>query len=1058
MSLPEADDLEMLRETATLFAALFEHSGAGVAVVETATGRIVRANPALCELLGRTSDELRAVDVESLTHPDDLQQTRDTFARLLHGERCGLQREKRLRRADGSTAWVQITVTPLADPPGAARRHLAVMHDITERKQTEAALRESEWRFRSLFDQPTLGVAEIDTATRRVLGANRRLCEILGYTEQELVGLDFLAATHPDDVDATLSRYARVASGKLGAYRMERRYARKDGSYVWGDVSISPLEEPTGGHARVLGIMDDITERRQTLAALRASEERYRRLFEEAVEGICEVRLDGTFGRVNPAFARMVGYDSPEELVGVSVHRLYAEPDGRARVLASVDDGETIVGVGAEWLRKDGSPLAVRISGRVVRDEHGEKTGYHAIVHDVTAHRQYDDAQRVVSSGLNDVTGEAFFEAVATQLARILGADLGFVGAVKVADVATIRTLGLAIDGSPRAAIEFALSGTPCHQVVGGQTLVVPSGAQALFPEAENLRTFGVHSYAAAPLLDANGTVIACVGVMGRKPLLVHERLEAILHLFAQRTAAELERQRAATRLVAVFESTPDALVIVDDAGRIVLANRTAEQMLGYTREELLQLGVEDLVPVPMRRDHAALRRDSRLAPGRGRMMGAERRRLAALRKDGTTVTVEISLSPLESEEGPLVVAALRDVTERIRVEEERARIEDHLRQAQRLESLGTLAGGIAHDFNNLLGAILANAELATAAVPKSGVAAESLAEITTASNRAAELVTQILAFSRKQPASRSVTSVHGVVLEVTRLLRATIPAGIEVVCEVVGEKPMALLDATQVHQVLMNLGTNAWHAIERTTGTISFKVDSTPVSQSTAALGGPPPGQYVRIQVTDDGRGMDLATRARIFEPFFTTKEIGKGTGLGLATVHGIVAEHGGVVTVESAPDRGSTFSVYLPEALGPLSDPPPPAPSSPRGAGRVLLVEDEPALLRVATRLLERVGFHVTACDLGTRALKLLAADPLRFDVVLSDQNMPELSGIELARAIRAIREDLPVVLASGNPGRSAAELRESNVHAVLPKPYSGDALTAVLEEAMSHGRTRP
>ena len=246
--------------------------------------------------------------------------------------------------------------------------------------------------------------------------------------------------------------------------------------------------------------------------------------------------------------------------------------------------------------------------------------------------------------------------------------------------------------------------------------------------------------------------------------------------------------------------------------------------MLGYTREELLQLGVEDLVPVPMRRDHAALRRDSRLAPGQGRMMGAERRRLAALRKDGTTVTVEISLSPLESEEGPLVVAALRDVTERIRVEEERARIEDHLRQAQRLESLGMLAGGIAHDFNNLLGAILANAELATAAVPKSGVAAESLAEITTASNRAAELVTQILAFSRKQPASRSVTSVHGVVLEVTRLLRATIPAGIEVVCEVVGEKPMALLDATQVHQVLMNLGTNAWHAIERTTGTISVQ------------------------------------------------------------------------------------------------------------------------------------------------------------------------------------------------------------------------------------------
>jgi PAS domain S-box-containing protein len=1053
MSLPEAEDLATLRETATLFEALFERSGVGVAVIETATGRILRVNAALCQWLGLSSDALCALDVESLTHPEDLPQTRETLERLLRADTSGFEREKRLRRADGSFVWVQITVTPLGNPSDARRRHLVVLHDITARRETEIALRESQTRLRSLFEQATLGVAEIDAATRRVLRANRRMCEVLGYPEHELVGRDFLSMVHPDDVEACLSRYQRLASGSLGAYRMERRYARKDGSFIWADVAIAPLEAPTEGRARIMGIVDDITERRQTLAALGASEERYRRLFEEAVDGICEVQLDGTIMRVNPAFARMVGYGSPEELVGTNVDRLYAEPDGRSRVLAHVGEGETIVGVDALWRRKDGAALAVRISGRVVRGERGEWSGHHAIVHDVSAQRQYDDAQRVVSSGLTRVAGEAFFEAVAIQLARIVGADLGFVGAVKTVGVPTIRTLGLAIDGIPQPPIEFALSGTPCDQVVGGHTLVVPSGAQALFPEAENLRAFGIHSYAAAPLLDASGTVFACVGVMGRKPLVQHERLEPILHLFAQRTAAELERQRAAARLSDVFDSTPDALVIVDDAGHILLANRTAEQMFGYSRAELLQLDVEQLVPSSMRRDHAALRRGARLAPGERHMMGAARRRLAALRKDGTTVPVEVSLSAVQSEEGQIVVAALRDVTERMRMEAERAQLEEQLRQAQRLESLGTLAGGIAHDFNNLLAAISANVELAREEVAPTHPVSECLDEIAGASTRARDLVRQILAFSRKQVTIRTVSAVRPVIEEVTRLLRATIPAGISIVSDL-STDVLASLDPTQIHQVLMNLGTNAWQAMERTTGRISFQLDLVTVEAERPPLAGMTPGRYARIRVSDDGKGMDEATRARIFEPFFTTKDIGKGTGLGLAVVHGIVSHHGGAIEVQSAPGRGATFSVYLPEAVGQAR-----AKSASRrpasgGTERVLLIDDEDALLRTSKRVLERLGYEVTTHARPAEAVAAVREDPLRFDVVITDQSMPEMNGLEVVAAIRAVRRDLPILLISGNAGISDEELRALDVEDYVGKPFTGQALGEAVARVLGRG----
>lgn len=510
------------------------------------------------------------------------------------------------------------------------------------------------------------------------------------------------------------------------------------------------------------------------------------------------------------------------------------------------------------------------------------------------------------------------------------------------------------------------------------------------------------------------------------------------------------ERKRSEARFVGVFEFAPDALFIVNEAGRIVQANRLAEQTFGYSRDELLQLTVEALVPEEDRPGHAK-RRDEFSVQEQPRRMGSDRSRLRALRKDGTTVPVEISLSPLYSEEGRLIVAAIRDVTARARMEEDRAQLEDQLRQAQKMESLGTLAGGVAHDFNNLLAVIVNSLELARADAAPADPIARRLDQIAAAASRAGELVKQILAFSRRLPISRSVTSVRTVVEEVAGLLRATLPAGIRIVTDVGGDVPSVLIDSTRIHQVLMNLGTNAWQAIERNTGKITLHLGAVSVDASSLLVAGVEPGHYARIQVSDDGTGMDAATIERIFEPFFTTKKIGMGTGLGLAVVHGIITDHGGAITVDSVPGRGTTVSVYLPEAVGPASSPEPPQESVHRGAGRVLLIDDEEALVGVAGDLIERLGYQVTRFVRALDALDAVRADPGRFDVVVTDQNMPALGGLELARAISALRSDLPVVLISGNRLFTDDELAAANIQYRLDKPFTGASLGRVLARAL-------
>jgi signal transduction histidine kinase/CheY-like chemotaxis protein len=427
------------------------------------------------------------------------------------------------------------------------------------------------------------------------------------------------------------------------------------------------------------------------------------------------------------------------------------------------------------------------------------------------------------------------------------------------------------------------------------------------------------------------------------------------------------------------------------------------------------------------------------------------------LRKDGGIVCVELSVSPMWRDGSPPTehMAVMQDITERKRAETQREALEVQLRHAQKLEAVGTLAGGIAHDFNNLLAVIRGNIDLIRLDMDAQHPATQSIDAISAAANRATELVRQILTFSRKQLSKRSPMPLAPVIEEVTRLLRAGLPANIEIEMRLDSAAPQVLADAIQMHQVVMNLCTNAWHAIEPGMGRITVSLEAAVISSAALGEADAVSGPCARITVRDNGRGMDRETLQRIFEPFFTTKRLGRGSGLGLSVAHGIVKEHGGMIRVESELHKGASFHVYLP-ASDPAVITPLPVLDAAREVeepavaplGCVLYVDDEQAVVSFVTRLIERLGYKAVGCVRGSDAVDAVRAAPKRFDVVLTDYNMPGMLGTDVARAVAAIRPGLPIVLVSGYAEQLDERLTEPiGIRHRLNKPFALADLGALL-----------
>jgi PAS domain S-box-containing protein len=514
---------------------------------------------------------------------------------------------------------------------------------------------------------------------------------------------------------------------------------------------------------------------------------------------------------------------------------------------------------------------------------------------------------------------------------------------------------------------------------------------------------------------------------------------------------------------MALLELAPDAMVGIRGDGLMVLVNAQVEALFGYERKELIGQPVEVLVPERLRENHRA-HRTGYFDDPRTRPMGVGLE-LFGRRGDGSEFPAEISLSSIQTEQGTLAIAAIRDISERVTAarererlqsEAERERLQNQLHQAQRLESLGQLAGGIAHDFNNLLAVIINYAAFIAsdldAASDKDGEerwrsTREDVEQITLAGGRAAHLTHQLLAFARREVVQPEVVDVNDIVSDVEQLLRRTLGEHVELNSNLAINLQPVLIDPGQLEQILVNLAVNARDAM-LDGGALRIDTANIDIDEEYAASRPElTPGPYIRLRISDTGAGMSSETITSAFDPFFTTKPPGQGTGLGLATVYGIVKQAGGRSQIYSEPNVGTTFTVLLPatgqsasSAEAPLESP------VRRGEETILLVEDEPALREVTRRILQGGGYQVILAENGPEALRAADQHTGPIDLLLSDVIMPQMPGPELARQLLAERPTLRVLLMSG----FAQPILDSGGHldagmTLIEKPFSGPSLLA-------------
>jgi PAS domain S-box-containing protein len=505
-----------------------------------------------------------------------------------------------------------------------------------------------------------------------------------------------------------------------------------------------------------------------------------------------------------------------------------------------------------------------------------------------------------------------------------------------------------------------------------------------------------------------------------------------------------MENERDSILTTAV-EQAAESVMITDRSGTIEYVNPAFERISGYARDEII--GKKPSILKSGKQD-AAFYRAMWESISRGEVWKG---RMVNKKKDGSLYEVEISISPIRDAGGAVTkyVSVKRDVTEE-------RRLEKQLVRAQKMEAIGTLAGGIAHDFNNIVTAILGFTDLVINDIPEGTKARRRLGYVREAGLRARDLIKQIMSFARQSDTGRKPVRLGPVVRETLKLMRASIPSTVEIRQSIVPDKDWVLADPVQIEQVLMNLCTNAAHAMREHGGLLD--VSLAPVDLTAGDVPQPDmvPGAYAKITVADTGCGMDAPTLEQIFDPFFTTKRPDEGTGLGLAVVHGIVKGYGGAITVGSEPGKGSVFTVFLPRRTGRDEAKTAAMPAAEKGSGTILLVDDDPSVVRLARDMLRQLGYRVVASRESREALNIFRKDPRRFSLLLTDYIMPGMTGTELGREVAKIRGDMPIVIITAfNQAPPREEMESIAVREIAMKPLTKDELAQIVGRAI--GRTQ-
>lgn len=898
---------------------------------------------------------------------------------------------------------------------------------------------------------------------------NEAACSMLGRARADIVGrspLEFSSPVQPDGSGAESGGASRIAAALEGHPQWFPWRFRLPGGEERS--TLVHLEAVTiSGRRRLLAQVQDISPMLRAEHSLKESEYRLRQILDQTDSVVFWKDLAGRYLFVNRGFCALM--DKPaHEIVGRRDREVMPQ-DVAARF--ELNDRLVVERRRAMAVEEQGTfggePRTYLVNKFPLLDPAGEPYAVCGIATDITARKRFEEAVRAAALAVSEAEGERLLEGLVRDLARILGVEVAFIATFDP-QRELMRTLALTLDGQILDNIDYALDGTPCALVVGHTFQFFPDGLTERFPGDNMFKDLGARSYAAFPLNDAQGRPLGLVAAISRRGMTERDLSESILKLFAARAAAEISRrqadeelQRSEERLRATIEAALDPVVGMDAAGRIVEFNAAAERCFGYRRADVLGHPLADLI-IPERHREGHRRGMARyLAHGEGPYLG-RRVEVEAMRADGSEFPAELAISVAHSCEEPIFIGYMRDITDLKRAETERAQLEAQLRQAQKMEAIGHLTGGIAHDFNNILTSI--NGYLALAAERGEELDDPRLTRYIglahTAAEKARELIRQMLTFSRGQRGTPRPLSLCEVVEDVSRFLRPMLPSSLGFDVAQGDCRSEVLADPVLIEQVLMNLCINARDALGERGGIRIGVAGPRRVTGVCASCRSAIGGDFVALCVEDDGPGIAPAVLDRMFEPFFSTKAVGKGSGMGLATVHGIVHELGGHVIVETAPGTGTTFRILLPELAAPQARSTEgveaqAAPSKHLLAGHVLVAEDEALVAGFLGELLAGWGLQVTVLPDGLAARDAFAARPHAFDLVMTDQTMPGMSGTELAAEVHRIRPDVPlVVLSAYADGIPRATVKDSRIDLLLQKPVSPRELFAKLAPLLERG----
>ncbi len=1009
-----------LRHAHDVLALAQRASASGVWDVDFVTGRTY-CSPEDCDLYGLPWD--RHVDFDARferVHGDDRAKLRDARRKLFE---AGAEWSVEFRVAHPSRGerWLAGRGTLSRDAQGRPLRFSGVDMDITDRRRAQEALLESELRFRSYVENAPIALLAA-ARDARIIDSNPAAVELLGYDATTLRGMFVWDLIAPEDRDRAARGFDQAVS--TGHMAGECRALPRDGRQLWASVRGVRLDDGT-----LMAFCSDITATRRAESALRESEARFRQLIETLPQLVWTCDADGNCDYASPQCLAYTG-------AGADSHygrgwRDFVHPDDRETMYAAWESAHS---TGEEYRgefrmrRYDGTHRW--FDGRAVpmRDDSGRVVKWLGLASDIEEARELRETLRrekerfvqlasaapgVVHTFALSADGTPAFRYLSPRVSEIYGVD-----AETMTRDAMVGLRHIHRDDAPRlwaSVDDSARTMTPWREEF-----------RVLHPDKGEIWVEG-HS---APLREADGTVV----------------WHGILHDITQRKRMEEALRTSRSQLIAALDAGGMGVWTWDVANDRFTWDESGLRVLGIDRDDAARATFASLVELMHSADRPRVRASIDALLREGAHASGEYRIAQA---DGSTRWIEYTARAERDAAGrPVRVIGINvDITNRKRAEESQLR-------SQKLEALGTLAGGIAHDFNNILVAITGNTKLAKADLPLGHPAQESLDEIARAGARAVDLVRRILTFSRPYDHKRDVMALVPVVDEALKLVRATLPAMIEIRTRYDRDAPPVLIDPTQVHQIIVNLATNAAHAIGAHGGHIDVRIDAVGVGPDFAShAAGLREGRYVRLEVADDGCGMDRETLERIFDPFFTTKPQGLGTGLGLSVVHGIVKSYDGAVTVYSELGKGTAFRIYFPAAHGPPAQPrATPSESALARGAHVLFVDDEPPLVVLVSRMLERLGYRVSATSDAEKALALFRREPQSFDAVVTDLAMAGMSGFDVARDVLSLRPDLPVVMMSGfirpEDQQTAAGL---GVRAIILKPDTVEELGYVLNRVL-------